>query len=1196
MLQPHSMNKVLPILLLICIITKSNAQTFSTPVGIATSVGGGVYNITPASVCGSPYHCGAIWCTTTVDFTNSFTLTFQASFDHAVGPGADGIDVAFGQNITPTSINGADAYLGYYNPEGGPINPDFNASFGVEFDIFDNSYIPYFDDIPGVDHTAICTNGIPTTPVSGPVAISPFVTSIKDGLYHNIKITWCPLTETLNVYYDDSLRLSSVYNYAAVFSTPSTVHWGITGGTGLYCSNQLVENINLSTGTCSVVSASCDSLSMPDSLHICKGDTITMPATLIGTDSDLSYTWTPATGLSSTTILHPVLTATTSGWYYLTVQSLLPYNLVVNGDFSAGNTGFTSSYTYVSSGAGELVPESVYAIVTDPYPAHPAAFSFGDHTTGTGNMMAINGASTPISVWCETIPVTPNTNYNFSAWVANWSNADVGTGVPVLQFQINGTLIGSADAITAADGVWTNFFATWNSGVNTTASICIYDETTAADGNDFALDDISFTQICVAKDSVYVKVNIPDTTYTHTDTTVCGSVPVTLTAPAGYISYLWNTGSTSATIIGTSPGQYWVYDSSVCAILVDTFHIVAQIPDTTYTHSDTSVCANIPFVTLIAPAGYFTYLWNTGSTSSTIAVNTTGTYWVYDSSFCAILIDTFNVVFRALPVVSLGNDTSFCKGDSVILTSVQPAGDTYLWNTGSTGDSIHVSVSGTYWLTVTGNGCNAIDSIHILVSPIPLVNLGPDTTECSGQPIVLQSSYTYAGATYLWSNTTTGVTTTATATGTYWLQVTVGGCSGADTINVSILYDTFTLYTPSTTICKGASVQVLVTGNPVQTYQWSPTAGIPVPDIGSPIVTPDTSATYTVTVYYPGCPNILDSVRINVQPVPIVYLGGNRSVCEYDTIHITPSVTPQWYTGYIYSWSPATSLDNTTSSTVVFTAGDSTKIILTVTTPAGCTGIDSAEIIVHPDNFVHFDTSLYLCPGDSVQLKPISTGGGVTTYLWHPALYINDSGSATPWVHPLTSQSYWAIATSQYGCLDTISANIVVQPAAVLYLGDSVTLYPGQSYQMNPQTNCVTFMWLPPAGLSGAFISDPIATPDVSTKYIVYGTTEWGCKISDSINIYVDPETLLALPNAFTPGNGSNNLFKILKNGIATLNYFRVYNRWGNLVYESNNIDAGWDGTYNGQPQPFDVYVYEVEAVTSTGKIFHKAGNVTLIR
>jgi gliding motility-associated-like protein len=598
---------------------------------------------------------------------------------------------------------------------------------------------------------------------------------------------------------------------------------------------------------------------------------------------------------------------------------------------------------------------------------------------------------------------------------------------------------------------------------------------------------------------------------------------------------------------------------------------------------------------LNAPTGYVSYLWSTGSTAPTIIITAAGSYWVDDvGSSCNILIDTFNVTFKALPVVALGNDTSFCQGDSVILISGQPAGDTYLWNTGSTLDSIHVSASGTYWLTVS-NGCTATDSIHILVSPIPLVNLGPDTSECSGLPIVLQSSYTYTGATYLWSNATTGATSTITATGTYWLQVTVGGCPGADTIHVTIAYDTFTLHTPDAVICKGASVQVLVTGNPAQTYQWLPTAGIPVAYIGSPIITPDTSATYVVTVFYPGCPDIIDSVHIDVQPNPVVYLAGNRSVCDHDTLHLTASVSPQWYTGYTYSWSPFVSLDNSTTPTVVFTAGDSTEIILTVTTPAGCKGVDSTQIIVYPDSFVHYDTSITICPGDSVQLHPLSDEQP-TTYLWRPGLYMNDTTSSAPKVYPITSQSYFAIATNQYGCHDTVVANITVQPAALLYLGDSVMLYPGQSYQINPQTNCTSFMWLPPAGLSDAFIANPLADPLISTKYVVYGTTEWGCTIKDSINIYVDPNSLLAIPNAFTPGNGPNNLFKIILNGKATLNYFRIYNRWGNLVYESTDINEGWDGTYNGQPQLFDVYVYEVEAVTSNGTVFRKSGNVTLIR
>ena len=376
---------------------------------------------------------------------------------------------------------------------------------------------------------------------------------------------------------------------------------------------------------------------------------------------------------------------------------------------------------------------------------------------------------------------------------------------------------------------------------------------------------------------------------------------------------------------------------------------------------------------------------------------------------------------------------------------------------------------------------------------------------------------------------------------------------------------------------------------------WVPTAGIPLATSGSPLITPDTSATYVLTVFFPDCPNLVDSFHIDVQPKPQVYLGGNRQVCEYDTLHITASVTPTWYTGYIYAWSPSVSLDNSGTATVIFTAGDSTNVILTVTTPAGCIGVDSAEIIVHPGNFVNFDSSFAVCPGDSVQLFPIANPGPAS-YVWHPAMYLTDSTSSAPWVHPVTSQYYWAVATNQYGCLDTVSANVTVRAGAVLYLPDSVTIYPGESYQISPQTNCVSFEWMPPGGLTNAYISNPVATPEISTKYVVYGYTEWGCKTKDSISIYIDAESLIALPNAFTPGNGVNTIFKILLRGEASLNYFRIYNRWGNLVFETNDIATGWDGTYHGTAQPYDVYVYEVEAVTSTGKVFHKAGNVTLIR
>jgi gliding motility-associated-like protein len=86
------------------------------------------------------------------------------------------------------------------------------------------------------------------------------------------------------------------------------------------------------------------------------------------------------------------------------------------------------------------------------------------------------------------------------------------------------------------------------------------------------------------------------------------------------------------------------------------------------------------------------------------------------------------------------------------------------------------------------------------------------------------------------------------------------------------------------------------------------------------------------------------------------------------------------------------------------------------------------------------------------------------------------------------------------------------------------------------------------------------------------------------------------MPNAFVPGGLTNGYFKVIKHGLVGLNYFRIFDRWGNKVFETKNIDEGWDGSFNGKPQPQGVYVYDVEAVTSTGTTFHREGNVTLLK
>jgi gliding motility-associated-like protein len=151
---------------------------------------------------------------------------------------------------------------------------------------------------------------------------------------------------------------------------------------------------------------------------------------------------------------------------------------------------------------------------------------------------------------------------------------------------------------------------------------------------------------------------------------------------------------------------------------------------------------------------------------------------------------------------------------------------------------------------------------------------------------------------------------------------------------------------------------------------------------------------------------------------------------------------------------------------------------------------------------------------------------------------------------------------------------------------------------MSPGGNCSFFTWFPDYHLSDKSIKNPIANPPVSTQYFVSGMTEFGCKINDSITIRISEETLLDLPNAFSPGSGTsiNDELKIIKRGLATLNYYKIFNRWGQLVFQTTDINKGWDGRFNGTVQPIGVYVYVIDAQTSTGKRFYKQGNVTLIR
>lgn len=729
------------------------------------------------------------------------------------------------------------------------------------------------------------------------------------------------------------------------------------------------------------------------------------------------------------------------------------------------------------------------------------------------------------------------------------------------------------------------------------------------------------------------------------DTTICyGESVSALVTGSPLLDYVWtpSAGVSDTSIMNPviTPSVSAIYSvtassSSGCLAQTRSFSItVRQPPSVTVDSTLVKTCVSNPVLlhSSATPTGVsYSYSWSpaTNLSNNTIA-NPTVTPTAPGDIIYTVTASPSDIPrckgTASLTVHTLGDFTintpnaNICLGSSVTL-NVTPVSDTelrYVW-TPATGVATSTSMApvitppaqGFYTYTVTGSYANCPDYVHTYsirvdtpATPINIIDticLGMsanvDLTVPGGNSTTNYYHYQWTPSIGVSNDTMPNVTITPPnlGTNTYILTTTPpAGCAVNNVVTIEVLPNAISVRPTDTTICEGQIVQVIGSGHPAFSYQWLPTAGIASPNILNALITPDTTTFYTVVASFHGCPDMPATLNLHVEPNPTVYVGGNRPMCQFDTLHIHAAVAPAWFSGYTYSWTPAAGLDNTTSANVVFSGSASTNVVVTVSTSAGCTAKDSAYITFLPGNFASIDASSDFCPGESKVIN-VSPATGLI-YHWSPSIFVSDSTSASPTVSPIASQTYTVIAATASGCKDTVYWTATVHPAALISIPDSVLLYAGESYHIEPITNGTGFVWFPPEGLSNPYISDPVASPDLSTRYIVTATTEEGCQALDTIYVIRTDDAMLAIPNAFTPGTGANNTFKILNKGISQLNYFRVYNRWGNIVFETRNINEGWDGSWKGEPQPFGVYIYDIQAVSLTGKLINKGGNVTLIR
>jgi gliding motility-associated-like protein len=588
--------------------------------------------------------------------------------------------------------------------------------------------------------------------------------------------------------------------------------------------------------------------------------------------------------------------------------------------------------------------------------------------------------------------------------------------------------------------------------------------------------------------------------------------------------------------------------------------------------------------------------------------------------------NTYTIPMHVWPAteVNIVGDTIICPGETVQLNAI--GGANYQWNVLPGGSPItsmsctacdqtivSPQVTTTYVVESTINTyCDLNrDTVTITVRIPPVFNLGPDITTCVNNEVQLNTNlvpypgtnYTtqWTPGTYLDDPTSNTPLMNAANDITYIVTIIPDGfvpCARMDTLNVTVLQG-FDIFNGDTAICMGDTVQVVGTGDTRYTYGWSPVIGVSDPGTMLPFIVPDTTHTYIVTATYPGCKDSIQLFTIDAQPVAVVDAGPeDMLVCLGSKVQLNAIYTPVGYPYYTLEWTPGSALTGTDIPDPIFIAYDTTMLHFTVTTPAGCKGEDSILINVAPSDFLDISAPQTICPRDTVQVHVQSDGTTtVVSVNWEEGFnYISDVNSYDPFVSPITSSTFTVVGTDNNGCTDTVSTYIEVKAEAVVNLPDSVVIFPGESYQMDPGGNCLYFAWFPPSGLSADNIANPVATPEVNTRYYITASAESGCATQDSIDVILAGDSFLDIPNAFSPGSQPNGIFKPVYKGRATLKKFAVYNRWGAKMYETNDITQGWDGTFNGKVQPMGVYVYTIEAMSDRGKRLVKQGNVTLIR
>lgn len=763
-------------------------------------------------------------------------------------------------------------------------------------------------------------------------------------------------------------------------------------------------------------------------------------------------------------------------------------------------------------------------------------------------------------------------------------------------------------------------------------------------------DQLGCRDSLVKKD--YITVARPAAAITVTPPSGCRSLlvnfrDVSTDAPGVALTkFEWTFGdggiatlSTPATThLYTANGTYTVVeivtDAVGCKDTVVFSSVVVHRPEADFFASNLAPCAwdNVYFTNTSIDAVSYQWFFGDGTTSSLPfvwhAYTAAGTYTVKlvatDAFGCTDTAEFTDYITISKPKANFYLSDSF---------SICPPLKVTFYNA-SSWDAVHFE-----WIFGDGNTSTAMypSNLYTSVGHIKVLLIATDNNDCKDTSENYVDIFGYAGAfrytpikgctpltvhfksnftnvpNIVWdfadgvvsaATTIDSIDHTYTTPGSYVPKLVLSdntGCEnssmGLDTIKVNVVTPGFS--TIPLPVCEKGTMHFKDTSRSffatVDKWLWTFSNG-DTSTAQSPSNFYDKAGNYDVSLKVTDSWGCFDSVTqtIVVFPPPVIKASTDTIVCLGDGATLTG------YGGISYTWEPSATVNCNPCNPAFASPKEVTTYTVTGTDKYGCANTDMVTVRLKTKTISKGFGDTTVCRGVVVPLHD----SGATKFTWIPAAGLSDPTIADPMASPDTTTNYLVIAQLGSCIPDSNYILVTIHPVPSVDAGPDQTIVNGSSAQIRAAgTNITSLSWGGDSTLSCNNCPNPIATPFITTTYIINVTSSFGCPGTDSvkINVYCDKSQIF-VPNTFTPnGDGENDVFYPRGRGITIVKSFRIYNRWGQMMFERKNIqlnDASnaWDGWFMGDSPRPDVYVWVVDAVCDAGDPINVKGDVTIIR